>query len=133
MRLSGGESAQSGILKGKPIDLKIPQPNSNIPTLVQVADMSEQLDASITAGAFIAGIVSAPMTGMQSLWVSLVAAIWETIRLVGDFTVIEAAKVKFKSDLRDVSASQIIEKQAAQSIAKLNLDVEKVFNNLIAK
>jgi len=121
------------ILKGKPIDLKIPQPNSNIPTLVQVADMSEQLDASITAGAFVAGIVSAPMTGMQSLWVSLVAAIWETIRLVGDFTVVEAAKVKFKSDLRDVSASQIIEKQAAQSIAKLNLDVEKVFNNLIAK
>ena len=69
-----------GGFKGKPIDLKIPQPNSNIPTLVQVADMSEQLDASITAGAFAAGFVSAPMTGMQSLWVSLVAAIWEIIK-----------------------------------------------------
>ena len=46
---------------------------------------------------------------------------------------VEAAKVNFKADLRDVSASQIIENQAAQSMAKLNLDVEKVFNNLIAK
>ena len=77
-----------------------------------------------------------PVTGMGSpLWVSLVVAmLYEEINvLIGDFTVVEAAKVKFKADLRDVSASQIIEKQAAQSIAKLNLDVEKVFNNLIAK
>ena len=32
-----------------------------------------------------------------------------------------------------VGFTALIEKQAAQSIAKLNLDVEKVFNNLIAK
>ena len=79
------------------------------------------------------GIVYAPVTGGQSLWVSLAVAIYELFRLVGDFTVVEAGKVNFKADLRDVSASQIIENQAAQSIAKLNLDVEKVFNNLIAK
>lgn len=121
------------ILKGNPIDLKIPHPKSDIPMLVQVAEMSEQLATSIEAGAFIAGIVYAPVTGGQSLWVSLVVAIYEVFRLIGDFTVVEAEKVIFKAELRDISASQIIEKQAAQSIAKLNLDVEKVFNYLIAK
>ena len=115
------------------LDLKIPRPDSDVPTLIQVAEMSDQLLISIEAGVFVGGLVAALPTGGQSLWASLGIAIYEFFRLIGDFTVVEAQKVEYKTKIRELSSAKIIQEQAGESISKLNAEVEKVFHALIAK
>jgi len=121
------------INQSKLFDLKIPRPDSDVPTLVQVAEMSDQLLVSIEAGVFVGGLVAALPTGGQSLWASLVVAIYEVFRLIGDFTVVEAQKVDYIAEIRELSSAKIIHEQSGESMSKLNAEVEKVFHALIVE